>query len=582
MSVIQMLHILERRSSQRGSGLVAGPLLLLLGLLLLRCAGQIPPSGGPTDTVPPAILRTLPDSNAVGVRPETIELEFSEYVDRNSVEESIFISPSVGELEFDWSGPEVTVSFSEELREGITYVLTVGTDVVDVRAGIRMASAFSLAFSTGDSIDRGRVSGRVFDREPEGLMVFAYRLGARGGDSLDPTRLKPDYITQTGEGGAFTLQNIAFGIYRVFAIRDEYRNLLYDRGIDRYGVATFDPFVHAGAPHAGPVWFRITMEDTTRPFLSSVRALDRHNLQLQFSESLDSVAFFRASVTVEDTSAQEGRGVEVLTLDLRNRSRAGILLRQPLEADRGYRVAVRNVLDEAGNPLDTTNATLDITGTDAPDTTRPFPLVIGIPDSSLGIPMEQIFELDFSEPVVRRSVTSALLLEDVDGVRQRVEVSWLNGRSLRMKPAEPLREKTWYAIKVPLDSVLDFQGNSHTDSVFALRFETLDLRTTGSVSGFVSDDSPRPERGPIYVSASRLDESGGAPVTVKLDSVGPFQIDRLVEGHYSIEAFIDADSSGSYTYGLPFPFSASERFTVYDDSLRVRARWPYEGVLLRF
>ncbi|MGB6122645.1 MAG: Ig-like domain-containing protein [Bacteroidota bacterium] len=549
---------------------------------MLRCAGQIPPPGGPTDMVPPAIIRTIPDTNAVRVMPDRIELEFSEYVDRQSVEESIFISPHVGQLEFDWSGSEVMVLFPEDLREGITYVLTVGTDVVDVRAGNRMSAAFSLAFSTGDSIDQGRISGRVFDREPEGLMVFAYHLGARGADSLDPTRVKPDYVTQTGRGGAFTLPNIAFGIYRVFAIGDEYRNLVYDRGIDRYGVATFDPFVHAGTPHASRVLFRITMEDTTRPFLSSVTALDRYNLRLQFSEPIDTASFFHAVVTVEDTSARERLGVEVLYLNRRNRARAGVVLRQPLEEDRHYRVIVGDVADEVGNPLDTANATFDIAGTDKPDTTRPFPVVVGVPDSTLGIPMEQVFELDFSEPVIQGSVTSAVFLEDADSVRQRVEFDWLNGRSLRVTPAEPLKERTWYVIRVLLDSISDFQGNTNTDSVIAVRFETLDLRTTGSVSGIVSDAGQSLEHGPIYVSATRKDDSGVPPTTVKLDSTGPFQIGRLIEGIYLIGAFVDADTSGSYTYGVPFPFAHAERFAVFEDSLRVRARWPYEGVLLRF
>jgi hypothetical protein len=426
------------------------------------------------------------------------------------------------------------------------------------------------------------MSGRVFDPEPEGLMVFAYRLGAVGADSLDPARVKPDYITQTGEGGVFTLPHIAFGIYRVFAVGDEYRNLVYDRGVDSYGVATFDPFVHPGVPEVARVWFRMTKDDTTRPFLSSVTALDRHNLRIQFSELIDSLSFVHAGVTVEDTIAGEVLDIEVLYLNRRNRTRAGVVLRQPLEEGKGYRVVVEGVMDEAGNPLDTANASFDIAGTDKPDTTRPFPSVVGIQDSSLGIPMEQVLELDFSEPVVPGSVASAVVLEDADGVRQPVAFGWLDGRSLRMTPEEPLREKSWYQVRVSLDAIVDFQGNAFTDSTVAVRFETLDLRTTGSISGTVSDAGTAARDGPIYISAYRAGESGAPRTIVRLDSVGPFRIERLVKGIYTIEAFIDADTSGSYSYGLPFPFLHSERFTVYDDSLRVRARWPYEGMLLRF
>src|SRR4030042_1867927 len=63
---------------------------------LAGCAGQVQPSGGPPDTIPPAITRTIPDTNAVRVSTHFFELEFSEYVDRRSVEEAIFISPYLG------------------------------------------------------------------------------------------------------------------------------------------------------------------------------------------------------------------------------------------------------------------------------------------------------------------------------------------------------------------------------------------------------------------------------------------------------------------------------------------------------
>ena len=63
------------------------PRLLVLAFFLFSCAGQVPPLGGPPDTVPPAVLRTVPDSNAVRVETDRVELEFSEYVDRLSVED---------------------------------------------------------------------------------------------------------------------------------------------------------------------------------------------------------------------------------------------------------------------------------------------------------------------------------------------------------------------------------------------------------------------------------------------------------------------------------------------------------------
>ncbi len=190
----------ERWGSRKGSTLqaVAGMWLGLLPFLLLSCAGQVAPTGGPPDRTPPAIVRTFPDSNAVRVSTKEIVLEFDKYVDRRSVEESIFLSPNLGDLEFDWSGREVTITFAGSPRPTTTYVVNVGTDVVDVREHNRMASGFTLAFSTGDSIDQGSIAGEVYDAKPEGVMIFAYDLDHARQDTLNPARAKPDFIMQTG------------------------------------------------------------------------------------------------------------------------------------------------------------------------------------------------------------------------------------------------------------------------------------------------------------------------------------------------------------------------------------------------
>lgn len=241
---------------------------LVCALLWFGCAGQVPPSGGPVDSVPPTIIRTEPDTNAVRVSTDRIVLEFSEYVDRRSVEESIFISPYVGPLEFDWSGTEVTILLGEKLKAHTTYVVNVGTDIVDLRARNRMAHGYTLAFSTGDSIDQGAIAGRVFDDKPEGVMLFAYALSAINPDTLDPSRSKPDYIMQTGKDGVFLFSNIRFDTYRVFAVRDEYRNLIYDKQTDQIGVAATDVTLSADRPRVADLWFRLFAEDTTKPFLT--------------------------------------------------------------------------------------------------------------------------------------------------------------------------------------------------------------------------------------------------------------------------------------------------------------------------
>ena len=210
--------------------------LCFLAIAAFHCAGQVAPSGGPKDTIPPKIVETYPVTKAIGFHDNVIQLTFDKWMDKSSVNESIFLSPNLGDLDFDWSGKEINIKFTDTLRENTTYVLTLGTDARDLRAGNKLAESYSLAFSTGDHIDSASLSGKIFDEKPEGIMIFAYQLDQRNADTLNPERCKPDYLTQTGKDGKFFLPFLRIGTYRVFAVRDEYKNLLYDPETDEYGV----------------------------------------------------------------------------------------------------------------------------------------------------------------------------------------------------------------------------------------------------------------------------------------------------------------------------------------------------------
>lgn len=554
-------------------------LSICLAFLLIRCAGQIPPGGGPVDSVPPSIVRTVPDTNAVRVETDAIELEFSEYVERRSVEESIFISPYVGNLEFDWGGTDVTIRFSEPLKKNRTYVVNVGTDILDVRARNRMAAGYTLAFSTGDSIDQGFISGRVYDDKPEGVMVFAYILDGMNPDTLDPGKMRPDYIMQTGQHGIFALSNIPLGTYRLFAVRDEYRDLIYNKQIDEFGVTSGDITLLPSMMKMENVMFRLSREDTAKPFLTAVQAQDRNRLLVKFSEPLDSISFDTAVFMLQDTLKTDMIGFKLISLNRPAVASATVILSTDLDSTKTYRLTVGNVFDTVGNRIDSLNNRYIFQGVGTRDTSKPVLTFTGLKDSVRGFSLDQPILLSFSEPVEHGPIQSSITLTDTSKKTVPFDFSWLNATDAVIVPHRELATKTWYRITVVMDSVRDFFGNGYRDSTRILRFETMDLRATGVVEGTVFDE--RKDDGVIYLTALSIDRSSGMKKTVQLPGPGRFTVDRLPEGSYTLNAFCDADSSGSYSYGLPYPFKASERFAAGGDTLRVRARWNVEGVLVK-
>ena len=551
------------------------PFLLIPAFFLLYCASQLPPPGGAVDSIPPVVIRTVPDSAAIRVTENRIELVFSEYVDRRSVEEAVFLSPPAGTMDFDWSGKEVTIQLAETLRNNKTYVLTVGTDVTDQRAKNRMADGFSLAFSTGDSLDQGVLSGRVYDKKPEGLLVFAYLLDSLNSDTLDPARKQPDYLMQTGNDGSFLLSNLAWGTYRVFAVRDEYRNLLYDSQLDQYGVYTSDVTIAPEQPIVYNIGFRVTKEDTTAPFLSSVQAPNDRLIRFRFSERVDSASFAGATFSLTDTLS--GRRVESFLVyqSFPEMSAGVIVLSEPLEPSSVYQLTVAGVADSAGWLIDSSNASLDFEVSTVPDTISPGLAILSFADTLLGYPVGRPLQIIFNEPVAQSSAGAAFILADTGGQLITSKIRWLSPVRLVLDPEPDLSHSTLYQLTTVMDSIKDLQGNGYTDSTRSIRFTTYNPERAGELEGFVRESGGT---GKIIVSAVRVSDQWRRDVA--LESAGAFAFLDLPEGRFFVEAYRDEDGSGSYSFGLPFPFRSSERFVVGLDTAKVRPRWSAEGLTI--
>lgn len=559
------------------SNLVVLASILLLGL---NCAGQAPPSGGSPDTTPPSIVSTLPEQNTTDFHGNRLVFEFSEYVDRRSVEEAFFVSPSLGALEFEWSGREVDVKFDQPLREQFTYVVTMGTDVKDVRAGNRMAESFTLAFSTGAHLDSAGVEGRVFTEKPEGVTILAYNLTHWNPDTLNPALCKPDYATQTGKEGAFRLEHMAWGTYRLFAVRDEYKNLLYDPQVDEYGVLNKDVELSRNKPSVGGLQARMTKEDTTRPFVLDAQAFERNLVRLRFSEPTDPTDLLARSFTIQDTLNYEL--LEILDVSYTTYPPSIVSLTTgDTDSAKIYRLTVESVRDTAGNLIGDRSNVAVFGGTSKRDTTKPSILSISISDSARDVAYDAVLRFGFGEPVVRPSLENGLRLIDSTGTDVDGEFRWEGSARVMFAPSQPLLPFAWYRVRISLDSLRDFSGNHYDDSVFNRSFQTITTRKLGSIQGTV-DDRLLDDSSMVYAHAVSLTDKLVTPRVTKLARPGSFEFANLPEGKYQLSAFRDFDGDGRFGYGRPFPFTPSERFAVYPDTVKVRARWPLEGVVIRF
>jgi hypothetical protein len=557
---------------------------VLLSFLLVSCAGQRAPEGGPIDTDPPYVASTIPANYTTRFNGKSLTIEFNKYVDHRSVEGALFISPSLGQLQFDWSGREVEIRFTGTLRRSTTYVVTVGTDVADLHNRNKMAQSFTLAFTTGEDIDHGAIEGRVFPRKETdpalGVMVFAYKLDGLNPDTLDPRTTTPDYVTQTGKDGAFLLRHLAFGTYRVIAVRDEYKNLLYDPETDDYSTEPEEIALTPSDTLKPGVWMKLRKEDTTAVRLTKVASINQRHLTLEFSAPFDTSGLQKNWFRIVDTLTEKGVAVRSVS-PVFPKMTSALVVTDSQAAGVGYRLEISTLRGTNGLELSPIANRLTFSGSELRDSLVPRISAISVSDSAKDIDLQPKFLLHFTDAVRREGASKAISL--VDSTRNLIPLTlnWLSDASVEIMPQGRLVGKAWFSLRIGMRSVLNLDGREGKDSLRVFRFQTLDEESFSSIEGFVNDLSLTDTKGDIILVARNVSRKEPKEYTSHLSKTGPFVLNDLLEGKYILQAFRDRNGDKRYSTGRVFPFQTSERFTEFPDTLKLRARWPLEGVELK-
>lgn len=200
-------------------------------LFLFACAQQVAPTGGLKDEMPPEILSSDPENKSVNFTSKRIELKFDEYVRLNRLKEQLLISPPLKyDLITSIRGKTLRIEIEDTLKENTTYIFNFGNAIVDIRENNPIEN-YNYVFSTGDYIDSNQISGRLinaFEGESvKDVLVMAYKVNETLNDST-PYLRKPDYLALTDEFGNFTLVYMQAGEYKLFALKEDNDNYVFD------------------------------------------------------------------------------------------------------------------------------------------------------------------------------------------------------------------------------------------------------------------------------------------------------------------------------------------------------------------
>jgi len=548
----------------------------------MSCASQVAPSGGPVDKTPPTIINVIPENKAILVPlNQRIEFEFSEGMIRKGSEKSVFISPDPGDrVKLKWKGRKLRIEFNDSLKVNRTYVITLGTDLKDAHNNA-LSQSYTLAFSTGEELSDAKMSGRVFtDEEVKGILIWAYILA----ESKDPNpgQRGGDYVTQADAKGKFELTNLSEGLYRLFAIRDADNNRFYETGVDGIGVASQDILLTKDSLAVSDINFKIVTKDTIGPALLSVSALDNSHLTLTFDEELfeeglDDINNYK--VHVKESKLEDTLAIRLAYLNELDRKEV-VIITEPQTQKIEYEIEVQNITDLYKNLVDLKFNSAEFVGSALPDTLKPK-IVSTIPaDSARSVFLNSTIDFYFNEPINREIFERSFYLRDPTEFDVSGTFDWPTPASVKFKPGNSLQSLATYRAVVKLDSVFDLAGNAAADSTFQIHFTTLNADTLSSLSGTVVDQDST-AKGSIFLKAWQNTKNGQS-YKIQLSGPGPYEFRGILPGTYSLEGFRDRDNNGEYSFGQAFPFQPAERFVVYPDTIKIRARWPNEGNDLAF
>lgn len=218
-------------------------LIVIISLSLTRCANIVPPGGGPRDTLPPLLLQVDPPDSSLHFNSTKVRFYFDEYVELDNIFDKMIVSPTLKRVPTVTSKLRtVTMEIKDTLQPNTTYTFNFADAVKDVNERNPIVD-FAYVVSTGDYLDSLQIKGRTINAETgkidSNVAVMLYRNHT---DSV-VSKEKPVYYARSKGNGSFWFKNLAPGDYKIFAIKEEDRDLQYTQPATE-AIAFVDSIIH--------------------------------------------------------------------------------------------------------------------------------------------------------------------------------------------------------------------------------------------------------------------------------------------------------------------------------------------------
>lgn len=561
------------------------PHLLAVILFVAGCAKPGFPPGGPVDKESPQILATFPASGKVNTPLDTeIEIIFNEAINPKTVVPSLYFSPRFDvEPKIKIKSDRIIIQPKGPLAPNRTYLFTLGTDLKDAH-NVNLDQAFSLAFSTGSSIDSGRISGTVYKEGKATANVSMALFEVIPDSSASPDSLKPDYVTQTGKNGEYAFEFIAPDDYYLVAFEDKNKNRKIDITHEAVGLPFLQTNLSMTFDKVENVNIRLhKIIDKTRLSLISSSVNPDRMLRIKFNRPLaeiEAVKLFESANIKSDSATEQLMFSTYFPLIAYPASEFLILLDNRIsETEYLIRFDQSAIISNIDDSLKIISSHFSYAKTKDNKPPRLLYQTPTLSKEAIFQPGEE-WQFQFSEAINSELFQQGVRVIGAAGDTLPVEVSIVNPTVMSLKPSQ-LQPGSIYDLIIDPVNLTDRSGNQSSDSSIIYRFATIGTDTLGSISGavLVTDST---YSATTIIEFKPVKKGEGRPASISLPPGQVIFLTSLFPGYYTISAWVDQNENQVYDYGTIIPYHRAEPFTMPVDTFRVRTRFESAGVEIKF
>lgn len=563
--------------------------VVAISLILLACATQVPPGGGPEDKLPPRVAAVYPAPNSTNHPNELyVKLEFDEWINASIPRSAVSISPPIEKkMRFEVSGKTLELTSRAELDENTTYTITFAGGIKDLH-GNALAQPFHVVFSTGPVIDSLMLTGRILVNDTmmkKSLFpsVGLYLMGperehrkyldkyrdtvTKALDSL-PMLAKemPLFLTRADSAGNFKLTGLKPGRYRVVAFVDANGNQRLEPSTELAGVWIRD--LELDENTADTLWIPLADHDTSHLELESVSQPYANVLEAIFNRRVFFDSSFASPSNCSLTSADGKTLVPEKVYLGASSGNPQFFFKQAPKKEQVYKFECKSGKDSLFRTLDTLRNMVEWEWQEmASDTLPPSVAKTSIISKAKAVFPGDSVVVAYTKPLDSLQETFYM---SIGKDTTQLEVSRLDPIRFLVKSNEPwpTDSKVHILLGYRDTTLAAADSNGVRDTVIELKyrnlttFETVSKLKLAALKGKI----PGGKTG-VLVRLKSVDTS--SPYYASCGADGSFSFDGLMEGSYFVDYFYPEEGKLEPDAGSLEPFRYGGEWRAPNDTVKI-------------